>query len=147
MKSFIGVKVINAKPMSRLDYNNLRGWDVPEDENGKDEGYLVEYKNGTSNLKGYDGYISWSPKKQFEEAYTPFTEGFNYNLSKMEPHEKRVVVEAEELKVKADALSKFILSSPIFSALPDKEKQLLELQHNAMFAYLTILRTRIINFK
>ncbi|MCX4298874.1 MAG: hypothetical protein OSJ73_17885 [Lachnospiraceae bacterium] len=33
---------------------------MPENENPADEGYLVKYS---------DGYESWSPKKQFEEAY------------------------------------------------------------------------------
>lgn len=60
MKQFIGTKIIKAKPMSRFEYNSFRGWPIPNDENPADEGYLVEYS---------DGYISWSPKKQFDEAY------------------------------------------------------------------------------
>ena len=38
MKAFIGTKVINAKPMTRLEYNQFRGWELPADENGADEG-------------------------------------------------------------------------------------------------------------
>lgn len=60
MKRYIGTKQIEAKPMSRGDYNKYRGWAIPVDENPNDEGYLVKYS---------DGYISWSPKKQFEETY------------------------------------------------------------------------------
>ena len=60
MKKYIGTKQIEAKPMNRGDYNKYRGWNIPADENPNDEGYLVKYN---------DGYISWSPKKQFEEAY------------------------------------------------------------------------------
>lgn len=60
MKRYIGTKQIEAKPMSRGDYNKYRGWAIPADENPNDEGYLVKYS---------DGYISWSPKKQFEETY------------------------------------------------------------------------------
>ncbi len=60
MKQYIGTKIIKAKEMTRGKYNKLRGWTIPENENPADEGYLVEYS---------DGYISWSPKKQFEEAY------------------------------------------------------------------------------
>lgn len=55
MKKFIGTKMIEAKEMTRGDYNMYRGWKIPADE-----GYLVRYS---------DGYESWSPKKQFEEAY------------------------------------------------------------------------------
>lgn len=60
MKKYIGTKMIEAKPMNRGDYNKYRGWTIPEDENPADEGYFVKYS---------DGYESWSPKKQFEEAY------------------------------------------------------------------------------
>ena len=70
MKKYIGTKIINAKPMNRLEYNNFRGWTLPEDENGSDEGYLVEYKDGGKpNTTEYSGYVSWSPKEQFENAY------------------------------------------------------------------------------
>lgn len=60
MKKFIGTKMIEAKPMDRGEYNKYRGWPIPADENPDDEGYLVKYQ---------DGYESWSPKKQFEDAY------------------------------------------------------------------------------
>lgn len=60
MKRFIGTKVIEAKPMTRGEYNKYRGWTIPADENPADEGYLVKYS---------DDYESWSPKKQFDEAY------------------------------------------------------------------------------
>ena len=70
LEKFIGTKIIYAKPMSRLDYNIFRGWELPANENGSDEGYLVEYSDGGEpNTKEYQGYISWSPKVQFENAY------------------------------------------------------------------------------
>lgn len=70
LKEFIGTKIIYAKPMNRLDYNIFRGWELPANENGSDEGYLVEYKDGGEpNTKEYQGYVSWSPKEQFENAY------------------------------------------------------------------------------
>lgn len=70
MKGYIGRKEILAKPMNRRDYNGLRGWVLPEDEYGDDEGYLVEYLDGgKANVDGFKGYISWSPKDVFERAY------------------------------------------------------------------------------
>lgn len=60
MKQYVGTKLIKAEPMTRGKYNEYRGWKIPENENPNDEGYLVVYS---------DGYESWSPKKQFEEAY------------------------------------------------------------------------------
>ena len=70
MNRYIGTKAINAKPMSRQAYNDLRGWAVPADENPADDGYLVEYiDGGQANHPDYEGYISWSPKDVFERAY------------------------------------------------------------------------------
>ena len=70
MEQFIGVKRLNAKPMTRGNYNILRGWTVPADENPDDDGYLVEYLDGgKANVDGFTGYVSWSPKDVFERAY------------------------------------------------------------------------------
>lgn len=70
MISYVGRKDILAAPMNRRDYNDLRGWVLPEDEDGDDEGYLVEYVDGgKANVEGFRGYISWSPKDVFERAY------------------------------------------------------------------------------
>lgn len=60
MDKYIGTKLIEAKEMNLGDYNNYRGWKIPKNENPNREGYLVEYS---------DGYISWSPKEIFEQAY------------------------------------------------------------------------------
>ena len=78
---YIGVKLINAKPMTREAYNVLRGWTVPEDENPEDAGYLVEYiDGGKANCTGFEGYISWSPKDVFENAYRPVS-GMSFGLA------------------------------------------------------------------
>lgn len=70
MKKYIGTKIVNAKPMNRADYNIFRGWQLLDNENGADEGYLVEYLDGgVPNTSAYNGYVSWSPKVQFEKAY------------------------------------------------------------------------------
>lgn len=72
MKRYIGTKVINAKPMTRGEYNAFRGWTMPEGEKAADEGYLVEYTDGSGgNVEGFAGYVSWSPKGVFENAYRP----------------------------------------------------------------------------
>lgn len=72
MDSYIGTKVINAMPMNRLAYNQFRGWELPADEDGADEGYLVEYVDGgKANTTEFAGYVSWSPKEVFERAYHP----------------------------------------------------------------------------
>lgn len=60
MKKYIGTKRIEAKEMSRGEYNKYRGWTIPENENPDDEGYLVKYS---------DAYESWSPKEAFDTSY------------------------------------------------------------------------------
>lgn len=81
MKTFIGVKLINAQPMTRAEYNIFRGWTLPADENGDDEGYLVEYiDGGKANTEQYQGYVSWSPKDVFERAYRP-VDGLTFGLA------------------------------------------------------------------
>jgi len=56
---YLGVKLVEAAELNLGDYNIYRGWDIPENEDPKREGYLVVYP---------DGYESWCPKEQFEEA-------------------------------------------------------------------------------
>lgn len=70
MQRYIGTKIIKAEPMNRQKYNDFRGWQLPENEDGMDEGYLVEYLDGGKpNTDTHEGYVSWSPKEQFDKAY------------------------------------------------------------------------------
>jgi len=72
MRAFIGTKLILATAMTRLAYHAYRGWTLPENENGADEGFLVEYVDGgASNDPRHEGYISWSPADVFARAYRP----------------------------------------------------------------------------
>ncbi len=69
-KLHIGTKLILAQAMTHLQYNEYRGWELPEDENGEDAGFLVEYVDGgKSNHPDHKGYISWSPKEVFNNFY------------------------------------------------------------------------------
>lgn len=68
---YVSHKQVKRIAMNRLDYNVYRGWQLPADEDGTDEGYLVEYLDGGKpNHPDHDGYISWSPKVQFHNGYT-----------------------------------------------------------------------------
>lgn len=81
MQLHIGTKMVTAQPMTRQAYNDYRGWTLPADENGADEGYLVEYLDGGKpNHPNHVGYISWSPKAQFDAAYRP-TDGMTFGLA------------------------------------------------------------------
>ena len=72
MQHHIGTKVITSTPMTRAEYNEYRGWQLPANEDGMDAGYLVEYQDGGKpNDARHTGYISWSPKAQHDAAYLP----------------------------------------------------------------------------
>lgn len=58
-------KKVHATPMSLGDYNNFKGWTIPENENPDDSGYLVVYSKDTD-----DEYVSWSPKHVFDDGYS-----------------------------------------------------------------------------
>ena len=69
MKQYTGTKTINAEAMTRLEYNKLRGWELPADENGDDKGMLIADVNGTSNVEGYEGYVQWVVQAEFDRTY------------------------------------------------------------------------------
>ena len=81
IQQYIGTKVVNAIPMTRLEYNQFRGWDLPADEDGSDKGFLVEYVDGGEpNTDKYAGYVSWSPDDVFQAAYRE-TSGMSFGLA------------------------------------------------------------------
>lgn len=99
MKKYVGTKVIEATPMTRGDYNNYRGWQIPADEN---PGYLVKYS---------DDYVSWSPASVFEEAYR------EYDKNKLpatavgmmsEDYKERFKAEYKQLEIRFDGLRKML---------------------------------------
>ena len=61
-KKYIRCHLVKATPMTRGCSNSLRGKETPQWENPAEEGYHVVYP---------DGYESWCPKAQFEEAGRP----------------------------------------------------------------------------
>lgn len=68
MKRYIGTKVIEARPGTMAEAQALKD-NIPLDVQ-----YQIFKKAGTVDKDGYivkypDGYISWSPKHVFEEAY------------------------------------------------------------------------------
>ena len=131
MKQYIGTKEVKATPMNRGDYNALRGWQVPENENPADDGYLVVYPNGEPNVKEFNGYVSWSPKKQFEESYRV-----------SETFKDRLTIEYAQLEERLGKLRVFIQSER-FQNLAEEDRSLLVDQEEAMDYYLCTLERRI----
>ncbi|QWY83778.1 hypothetical protein [Rhizobium phage RHph_X3_15] len=137
MVAYVGTKVVNAKPMNRLEYCHFRGWQVPADENPLDEGYLIEYTDREENMiEGFKGYVSWSPKDVFERAYTAG------GVSKPETFLDRLQREYDDLTQKTGKLSSFIGSEAFFK-VPYEQRVLLIAQKKAMTEYETVLENRL----
>ena len=72
VNKYIGVKIIHAEPMTAERAGKQLGRPIDtRNADAKGNGYLVHYE---------DGYTSWSPKKQFEEAYRK-TDGMTFGLA------------------------------------------------------------------
>ena len=134
--TYVGSEVIHAVAMTRGDYNILRGWEFPADENGDDNGYLVQYADGGSpNVAGFDGYVSWSPWDVFERAYSVGL--------RLEPETFLTRLEAERDRTVGDLakLTAFLESDGI-SKLSETALEDLRLQKGVMTQLAFILSKR-----
>lgn len=126
MKNYIGTKQIKAKPMNRKEYNDFRGWILPDDEDGDDEGYLVEYPDGgKANTSKYEGYISWSPKEVFEKSYR-----------ENDTAKQRVRIEFDEIETGHNKLAAYIEKNGVNDPLLLKQRDI-------MNTYVGILEQRL----
>jgi hypothetical protein len=137
MKTYIGSKILQAEPLTLGDYNQRRGWKIPSDENPLAPGYFLRYP---------DGYVSWTPKAVFEEAYRPVNPG----EAAMMPREKlpvnfreRLLREREALFEKIEALDKFITTNPVFATLDHEQQTLMNRQFGFMQEYFGVLDERL----
>ena len=127
-------KRVKREPMNRLAYNRYRGWALPLDEDGSDEGYLIEYLDGGKpNDDRHEGYISWSPKEQFDNGYTEVVALDFFG---------RLVKEHEELAEKYTKLYAF-LHSAAGDLVSDANSILLSQQLEIMQKYISVLKVRI----
>ena len=66
MSNFIGVKLVDAEPITFGAYNALRGWGLPTDGNYDELGYFIKHP---------DDCVTWCPKKTFERDHMPIAKG------------------------------------------------------------------------
>ena len=66
MSNFIGVKLVDAEPITIGAYNALRGWGLPTDGNYDEPGYFIKHP---------DDCVTWCPKKTFERDHMPIVKG------------------------------------------------------------------------
>jgi hypothetical protein len=73
MEKFIGTRIVEAKEMTRLQYNNFRGWLLPEDENGDDDGYMIRDLSSSN--------VSWLDSEEFSKVYKSQTNNMTFGLA------------------------------------------------------------------
>ena len=138
MEEYIGTKIVKAEPMNLGDYNNYRGWIIPEDEDPEREGYLVKYP---------DNYISWSPKEIFEEAYVR-TENNKLAITAKAMNSKdfkdRFKAEYKQLTIRAQGLSNMIekMKNGTLEFTPKCSYEILNRQLEYMKDYKGVLEER-----
>ena len=138
MQTFIGSKLVKTREMTRGEYNTYRGWELPKDENGLDPGYLVEYQDGGKpNIPNHSGYVSWSPKEQFDAGYVDLGK-----VEGLQPHQVRILAELVQLEDRLKKLETFLLSD-VYQSLDDDDQLLLTTQAGVMTQYLAVLNTRV----
>ena len=122
MKTYIGIKTVQAERMNEYEAVEL-GYARPNEDNHEwREGYHVVYE---------DGYHSWSPLNVFKGSYKI-----------ADTYLDRLCIEAEELAKNHTLLMKY-MDTPMFAGLEYEEQRRMEAQFASMLSYLTILQLRI----
>ena len=138
MSKFIGVKMVEAVPMTAIEAFN-KGYRVPSDLNDDTQGYEVTYP---------DGYKSWCPKDVFEKNNIKIIEENLEDIVHIADNApdfiKRIGIEHNELVDKYNKLNAFIFTD-YFSTLDENRKSRMFIQRNIMKAYIAILQERIEN--
>lgn len=123
---YIGTKKIEAEPMTLGEFIKMSGRDPYAnciDRHADEEpGYIVKYA---------DGYVSWSPKEAFENAYRI-----------ADTYVDRMKIELQEVKERLMKLNEFLYSAD-HPKISQKEICRLNDQKRAMERYVGILLARI----
>ena len=116
-----------AQPMTRLEYNQYRGWTVPEGEDPTDPGYLMNFGSHTA----------WWPATEVDKAFMMLPPAPSY--------QQRVHGEHLQLLDRQEKLTTFI-TSPSFSSLVPAEQIRLSKQFHLQKQLLEVLSQRIASF-
>lgn len=138
MKTYIGVKIIDATPMNLGEYNKYRGWKIPDDEDPEREGYLVKYP---------DDYKSWSPKEVFEEAYVEYHEDTLPTTAKdmiSSDYKERFKAEYNQLVIRYNGLRNMLdkWDAGELNFTPTCDRSIYDDQLKAMQSYINVLKQR-----
>lgn len=115
-----------AVQMTRKEYNNVRGWFLPENENPSDVGYVIALGEG-SNI-----HITWLPIDVFEKTY-----------KKCETFKDRMKIEIQELEERIEKAQAFYNRTDITDITDCEDRMLLAMQLSYMHGYLGTLKLRM----
>ena len=115
------------QPMTRLEYNQFRGWTLPEGEDPNDPGYLMDF--------GF--HTAWWPADVVDKAFMVLPSAPSY--------QQRVHGEHKQLLDRQEKLGKF-LKTDQFSTLVPAEQIRLNRQFNLQKQLLEGLSLRIADF-
>ena len=115
------------QPMTRLEYNQFRGWVLPEGEDPNDPGYLMDF--------GF--HTAWWPADVVDKAFMVLPSAPSY--------QQRVHGEHKQLLDRQEKLTVFI-TSPAFSSLVPAEQIRLSKQFHLQKQLLEVLGLRIAAF-
>lgn len=138
VQKYIGVEKVEARPMTRGDYNVYCGWQNLPDENPADEGYLV---------KGGDVHENWIPKEVFEKTYVAEDKAplVATVLDMTSPdYKKRFEAEYRQLKIRYERLKKMCekWDAGELDFTPTCPRATYDKQMVAMVDYLSVLEVR-----
>ena len=140
MKTYIGCKRIKAKPMTRGMFWKTTSKIIDPLNNPNDEGYMVEYS---------DGYVSWSPKDVFEEAYQEeemYPLVSTAMLMKSKDYKERFIAEYQQLVIRYKALKAMLekWDKDDLSFTPTCPRSTYNIQIKAMTDYIAVLEARAV---
>jgi hypothetical protein len=135
-QKYTGIHLVWAVPMKLGDYNVLRGWIIPSNEDPERNGYLVEILDTKPNMDGFSGAITWNSAEVFHASYT---EG---QIIRKTTHGERMLAELVDLTDKINKLTIFV-KEDIFKASDAVEQYDMLEQLKAMREYVWFLGKRM----
>ena len=137
MKKYIKTKIIEAKPMTRGEFSEYRGREIPK--NPTDEGYYLEKY---PNLHG-----SWIPKDMFDNNFSEYHE--DNLVSTIEPmiskdYKERFKAEYKQLYIRYNGLKNMISKwdKNELNFEPTCPREIYDVQLKAMSDYMSVLEER-----
>lgn len=132
---YVSTHRVLATPMDRGEYNKVRGWDTPFDENPNDKGHMLEYLGRTANTPISEHYVTWIPVGAFEREFV---------ACKPDTYITRMETELSELQDRLGKLSAFLVQQTAKPTLSVEDLSDLFFQEKLMQELAALLSKRLV---